>query len=100
MTEGLAWALTVPGYSSTSRSPLVSTGPGLPISGRLKHAATVVGTQPFVVTSLAHRKEQRMSCLLHLVLLAGVAFVAYHIGKKIGYEEAVPQKRGSRYRHG
>jgi hypothetical protein len=92
MTEGLAWALTVPGYSSTSRSPLVSTGPGLPISGRLKHAATG-RPKHFVVTSPAHRKKQRKSCLLHLALLAGVGYVAFKIGKAIGYEEAMSQRR-------
>ena len=55
--------------------------------------------QRFVITSHAHRKEQRMSCIFHLALLAGVAFVAYHIGKEVGYEEAVSQRR-VRHRHG
>ena len=41
-----------------------------------------------------------MDFILGIALLAAVGFIAYHIGKKIGYEEAVSQKRGSRYCHG
>ena len=41
-----------------------------------------------------------MNCLLHLALLAGVAYVAFKIGKAVGYDEAMSQRRGSRYCHG
>ena len=41
-----------------------------------------------------------MSCIIQLALLAVAGYVAYHIGKDVGYEEAMSQKRGSRYRHG
>ena len=41
-----------------------------------------------------------MNCLLQLALLAGVGYVAYHIGKAVGYDEAMSLKRGGRYNHG
>ncbi len=34
-----------------------------------------------------------MSCLLHLALLVGVGYVAYHIGKAVGYDEAMSSWR-------
>ena len=34
-----------------------------------------------------------MTCILHLALLAGVGYVAYHIGKVVGYEEAMSRGR-------
>jgi hypothetical protein len=40
-----------------------------------------------------------MSCIIELGLLAVVGFIAYHIGKEVGYEEAVSQRR-VRHRHG
>jgi hypothetical protein len=41
-----------------------------------------------------------MTCILHLALLAAVGFVAYEIGKAVGYDEAMSQKHGGRYCHG
>ena len=34
-----------------------------------------------------------MSCLLHLALLAGVGYVAYQFGRRVGYEEGISQLR-------